>query len=107
MAVAAPRTDPSAPTVILSPHLDDGVWSCFSLLAREDDVVVATVFAGIPDAAPGWWDAQCGITDSAAHVRDRRAEDSAVLGSRLRSAAPHQPDHAVEEKPPSGGRVLG
>ena len=86
MAVAAPRTDPSAPTVILSPHLDDGVWSCFSLLAREDDVVVATVFAGIPDAAPGWWDAQCGITDSAAHVRDRRAEDSAVLGSLGRGA---------------------
>jgi len=81
MAAASPRTDPSAPAVILSPHLDDAVWSCFSLLAREDDVLVATVFAGIPDGEPGWWDAQCGITDSAAHVRDRRAEDAGVLGS--------------------------
>lgn len=77
----SPRIDASAPAVILSPHLDDAVWSCFSLLAREDDVLVATVFAGIPDGQPGWWDAQCGITDSAAHVRDRRSEDAAVLGS--------------------------
>jgi LmbE family N-acetylglucosaminyl deacetylase len=49
-----PRIDPAAPLVILSPHLDDAVWSCFSLLAREQDVVVATVFAGIPDGGPGW-----------------------------------------------------
>ena len=33
MADAAPRTDPSAPAVILSPHLDDAVWSCFSELS--------------------------------------------------------------------------
>src|SRR5437016_764770 len=86
MAAAAPRIDPSAPTAILSPHLDDAVWSCFSLLARADDVLVATVFAGIPDGARGWWDEQCGITDSAAHVRARRAEDSAVLRSLGRRA---------------------
>jgi LmbE family N-acetylglucosaminyl deacetylase len=75
------RIDPAAPVVLLSPHLDDAVWSCFSLLAGGDDVVVATVFAGIPDGAPGWWDVQCGITDSAAHVRDRRSEDAQVLRS--------------------------
>jgi LmbE family N-acetylglucosaminyl deacetylase len=80
------RVDPAAPLVILSPHLDDAVWSCFSLLAREQDVLVATVFAGIPDGEPGWWDAQCGITDSAAHVRDRRSEDAAVLASLGRTA---------------------
>ncbi len=83
---ASPRIDASAPAVILSPHLDDAVWSCFSLLAREDDVLVATVFAGIPDGEPGWWDARCGITDSAAHVRDRRSEDAAVLGALGRQA---------------------
>lgn len=82
----ASRVDPAAPLVILSPHLDDAVWSCFSLLAREQDVLVATVFAGIPDGEPGWWDAQCGITDSAAHVRDRRSEDAAVLASLGRTA---------------------
>ena len=107
MADAAPRTDPSAPAVILSPHLDDAVWSCFSLLAREDDVVVATVFAGIPDGAPGWWDAQCGITDSAAHVRDRRAEDSAVLGS-LGRAAVHLDllDGQYREAPVPAGEIV-
>jgi LmbE family N-acetylglucosaminyl deacetylase len=82
----APRVDPAAPLVILSPHLDDAVWSCFSLLAREADVLVATVFAGVPDGETGWWDVQCGIADSAAHVRDRRAEDAAVLGSLGRTA---------------------
>ena len=54
MAAAAPRTDPSAAAVIISPHLDDAVWSCFSLLVRADDVLLATVFAGMPDGAPGW-----------------------------------------------------
>jgi LmbE family N-acetylglucosaminyl deacetylase len=77
----APRVDPAAPLVILSPHLDDAVWSCFSLLAREPDALVATVFAGIPGGEPGWWDARCGITDSAAHVRERRSEDASVLRS--------------------------
>jgi LmbE family N-acetylglucosaminyl deacetylase len=86
MEPSAPQVDPAAPLVILSPHLDDAVWSCFSLLARERDVLVATVFAGIPDGEPGWWDAQCGITDSAAHVRDRRSEDAAVLQSLGRTA---------------------
>lgn len=85
-ADASPRVALSGPTVILSPHLDDAVWSCFSLLAREPDVLVATVFAGIPQGEPGWWDAQCGITDSAAHVRARRAEDAAVLHSLGRAA---------------------
>jgi GlcNAc-PI de-N-acetylase len=71
--------DPGAPTVVLSPHLDDAVWACFSLLG--EGTVVATAFAGIPVGAPGWWDVQCGITDSAAHVHARRAEDAAVLRS--------------------------
>jgi LmbE family N-acetylglucosaminyl deacetylase len=85
-SATAPRVEPAGPAVIVSPHLDDAVWSCFSVLARDGDVLVATVFAGIPDGAPGWWDAQCGITDSAAHVRARRAEDAAVLRSLGRDA---------------------
>src|SRR5690348_7447133 len=80
--------DPQAPTVVLSPHLDDAVWACFSLLG--EGVTVATVFAGIPESGPGWWDAQCGITDSAAHVGDRRSEDARVLES-LGATAVHLP----------------
>lgn len=86
MSQTLPLADPSAPAVILSPHLDDAVWSCYSVLSGEGDVLVATVFAGIPQGEPGWWDAQCGITDSAAHVRARRAEDEAVLAAIGRRA---------------------
>src|SRR5437763_4139986 len=77
--VQPPGIDPAAPAVVLSPHLDDAVWAVFSLLAGSGRLTVASVFAGIPPAEPGWWDRKCGITDSAAHVRSRRAEDRAVL----------------------------
>jgi LmbE family N-acetylglucosaminyl deacetylase len=75
-----PRFDPDAAGTVLSPHLDDAVWACFSLLVRDEPLVVATAFAGIPTGT-GWWDERCGITDSAAHVRKRMAEDRAVLAS--------------------------
>jgi hypothetical protein len=80
-----PAYDPGAPATVLSPHLDDAVWACFSLLIGDDPLVVATAFAGIPSDT-GWWDERCGITDSAAHVHDRRAEDRAVLASLGREA---------------------
>ena len=80
-----PAYDPNAPAIVLSPHLDDAVWACFSLLIGEEPLVVATAFAGIP-AGTGWWDERCGITDSAAHVRDRMAEDTAVLATLGREA---------------------
>jgi LmbE family N-acetylglucosaminyl deacetylase len=81
-----PDVDPAAPAIVLSPHLDDAVWACFSLLASDQPLDVATVFAGIPEGTVGWWDRECGITDSAAHVRRRRAEDAATLGTLGRRA---------------------
>jgi LmbE family N-acetylglucosaminyl deacetylase len=111
--------DPGAPIVVLSPHLDDAVWACFSLLG--EGVVVATVFAGIPEGPPGWWDAQCGITDSAAHVRARRAEDAAVLESlgavpihlplldgqyRTGEPAPVEVIDALAEQVPATARIV-
>jgi LmbE family N-acetylglucosaminyl deacetylase len=86
MQASAPTVDAGAPAVVLSPHLDDAVWACFSLLAGEEPAVVATVFAGIPQDGVGWWDRECGITDSAAHVRRRRAEDAATLATLGRRA---------------------
>jgi LmbE family N-acetylglucosaminyl deacetylase len=80
-----PAHDPRAAATVLSPHLDDAVWACFSLLIGEEPLAVATAFAGIPSDT-GWWDERCGITDSAAHVRDRMAEDRAVLASLGREA---------------------
>ena len=48
----------AAPVVILSPHLDDAVLSCWHVLSGPADVRVINLFAGLPalGAAPGWWD---------------------------------------------------
>jgi LmbE family N-acetylglucosaminyl deacetylase len=65
------------PAVILSPHLDDAVLSCWHLLSGPGEVTVINVFAGSPP--PGsrvsWWDRLTGATDSAARMLERRAED--------------------------------
>lgn len=66
-------------TVVLSPHPDDAVLSCWHLL-EGDDVTVVTVFAGVPGAeATGWWDLLTGAANSAARARERLDEDSRAL----------------------------
>jgi LmbE family N-acetylglucosaminyl deacetylase len=65
------------PAVILSPHLDDAAYACFSLLRGA---VVLNVFDGVPE--PGrlsWWDERCGATDSAEWAQRRIDEDRAAL----------------------------
>jgi LmbE family N-acetylglucosaminyl deacetylase len=74
------------PTVILSPHLDDAVLSCWHLLTGLGDVKVVSVFAGVPEGAAGWWDRMTGTTDSGERVRIRRAEDLAALAAAGRTA---------------------
>jgi LmbE family N-acetylglucosaminyl deacetylase len=80
-ASAAVAPDPGASVtrrVVVSPHLDDAVFSCFAAVARADAVV--TVFAGVPpDGLLGDWDAETGATSSAERVNARRAEDRAAL----------------------------
>jgi LmbE family N-acetylglucosaminyl deacetylase len=66
--------------VVVSPHLDDAVISCWSLLTRPDDVQVVTVFAGEPpEGVLGEWDEEGGASDSRERVRERIAEDRAAL----------------------------
>jgi LmbE family N-acetylglucosaminyl deacetylase len=76
------RADPAAPTVVLSPHLDDAVINCFSVLTSGESVRVVNVFAGVPevDFIPTW-DRICGARDIAAHVRERIDEDRAALST--------------------------
>ncbi len=50
MAPAAPAP---AETIILSPHFDDAVLSCWHLLAGAGAVLVVNVFAGEPPAGVG------------------------------------------------------
>jgi hypothetical protein len=74
-------------TVILSPHFDDAVLSCWHLLASAEEVLVVNVFAGEPTAGTlGWWDRLAGATDSAAAVRRRIEEDRQALARAGRTA---------------------
>jgi len=68
-------------TVILSPHLDDAVLSCWHVLAQPGEVEVITVFAGVPISltAPAWWDRYTGAADSGERVRERIEEDRRAL----------------------------
>ena len=92
--------------VILSPHFDDAVLSCWHVLASAGDVLVVNVFAGEPPAgALGWWDRLAGATDSAAVVRTRIEEDRQALAIAGRTAVNlpfldsqyRQPDQASGE----------
>jgi LmbE family N-acetylglucosaminyl deacetylase len=67
--------------VILSPHLDDAVLSCWRVLSQPGEVIVINVFAGVPTStgAPAWWDRVTGARDSAERVRDRVDEDRTAL----------------------------
>ena len=75
--------------VVLSPHLDDAVLSCFAVLFRPDTaqstsqsttVTAVTVFAGVPDpGTTGTWDALQGVGRSDEHMRDRIADDLDVM----------------------------
>jgi LmbE family N-acetylglucosaminyl deacetylase len=77
---------PGTRTVILSPHLDDAVLSCWHLLDGPADVRVLNVFAGTPAGPPGWWDRLTGATDAVVRMRERRDEDRAALATAGREA---------------------
>jgi GlcNAc-PI de-N-acetylase len=75
-------------TVILSPHLDDAVLSCWHVLTQPGEASVINVFAGVPThlGEPAWWDAYTGATDSATRVRERIEEDRRALALAGRTA---------------------
>jgi LmbE family N-acetylglucosaminyl deacetylase len=72
--------DPAAPAIVLSPHHDDAVINCWSLLTADEDLLVVNVFAGVPrGVAASAWDRLCGAHDSEALMRERITEDRAAL----------------------------
>ena len=72
--------------VIVSPHFDDSVLSCWKLLASDADVSVVNVFAGAPPPGTvGWWDRLSGI-DSDEAARIRADEDERALARAGRRA---------------------
>jgi LmbE family N-acetylglucosaminyl deacetylase len=70
----------TARTVVVSTHLDDAVLSTSARL-MAGDVLVVTVFAGLPAAGCDvpWWDRLTGATDSRRRVMERLAEDDEAL----------------------------
>jgi hypothetical protein len=68
-------------TVILSPHFDDAVLSCWQLLEAGGEVTVANVFTASPPSGrpSAWWDRLTGARDSITRMAERRAEDHAAL----------------------------
>lgn len=86
-----PPTSP-APVVVLSPHLDDAVLSCFAVLSRQGTTrTVVTVFAGVPEpGATGTWDASQGVARSDEHMAERVADDLDVMAG-LGARAVHLP----------------
>ena len=70
----------STPSVVLSPHLDDAVYSCWQALVTGTTVV--SFFAGPPaDGTVTHWDRITGSNDSAQQMVLRRQEDFEVLRS--------------------------
>lgn len=70
----------TAPPLLLSPHLDDAVIDCWSVLTAPGELNVVNVFAGIPEAGHSTrWDRIVGAEDSASLMRARIAEDREAL----------------------------
>jgi LmbE family N-acetylglucosaminyl deacetylase len=85
---SALEVDPDAPELVLSPHLDDAVLDCWSVLASEREVRVVNIFSGAPaDGQLAIWDAITGAEDSAQRVRERLAEDARALAGAGREPA--------------------
>lgn len=69
-----------SPLFVVSPHLDDAVFSCGMLLALHPGSVVCTVFAGTPKPPLSTsWDLAAGFPDSDAAMQARMREDDRAL----------------------------
>jgi LmbE family N-acetylglucosaminyl deacetylase len=69
--------------LILSPHLDDAIFSLGGLLTTHaQESTVITIFAGTPTRPVSRrWDRACGFTDSTQAMETRRQEDIVALTS--------------------------
>lgn len=103
--------------IILSPHLDDAVFSCGAAIALLSDVLVITVCAAVPDGVgPGPLDVRSGFRSGAEAVSARREEDERAL-AHLGARALHldvldgaygggDVSGAIEDVLPSDGEVV-
>jgi LmbE family N-acetylglucosaminyl deacetylase len=67
-------------TVVCSPHFDDAVLNCWSVLERDAACAVVNVFTGAPAAGfTSWYDQVNGASSSAMHMHQRSLEDREAL----------------------------
>ncbi|MCG5075122.1 PIG-L deacetylase family protein [Paraburkholderia tagetis] len=107
-ALPAPRHLPRL--FVVSPHLDDAVLGCGSLLATFGGSVVCTVFAGEPAIARRTpWDEASGFRDSHQAMRARYREDECALaccGARPIRLAFLDAQYGAMEEPEAIAEVL-
>jgi LmbE family N-acetylglucosaminyl deacetylase len=79
--------------VVVSPHMDDGIFGCGQVLADHPGAVVVTAFAGRPAfyGALREWDAASGFGPDDDPIGARRTEDRAAL--EILGASPVWLDH--------------
>lgn len=78
------------PVLVLSPHLDDALFSASEII-RRGEVEVWTVFAGEPDPPmTTTWDRAAGFADSREQIVARRLEDEAAFAG-TKAVARHLP----------------
>jgi len=66
---------------LLSPHIDDAVFSCWHILSQPGAEVI-TVFAGVPSERTSTvWDRMCGESDSVVMMQKRLRENEAAIES--------------------------
>ena len=81
------RRSASAPALILSPHPDDAVLDCWSVLTEPRAVQVVNVFAGTPaGGSVTYYERLTGATDSAEQMRRRLGDDRQALALAGRAA---------------------
>ena len=77
----------NTPVTILSPHFDDAVLSCWTVLSGPGDVHVVNVFGGQPaEGQSGWWDHESSIDDPTQAIPARIEEDRRALALAGRTA---------------------
>lgn len=91
--------------LVVSPHLDDAVFSAGQFLAARPGAVVVTVLAGAPiQPVQTKWDLNSGFTDSQHAITIRRDEDRTALA--MLGAIPVHLDYLDCQYKPENHRAL-
>lgn len=72
-----------SPLLVLSPHYDDAVFSCGSLVGSISGSTIVTVYSGLPENADIQtdWDRRCGFTSAREAMRCRADENREALAA--------------------------